>query len=199
MTMAASGRVRRSIRFAQLEAQSGAARRDTPLRRERMTLNERLEMPSYQNTQDWTGGMSVSPSGRFEVPREGIRRRKPFSREGIRVDWSRAILWIAAAVMCVVLLVQAASIGAGALRMQKLEARIEKAQANGRTLRTQLEQSSGDISVCTRAVEMNLISSSGAPTIRLTAPETATLMLVETSADQTTAETDLRASAGNPK
>ena len=195
--MAASGRVRRSIRFAQLDAQADTAVRDTALRRERMNLNERLEMPAFQNTQDWTGGMGVNPSGLFQVPREGIRKKKPFSREGIRSDWAHVLLLALVAVMCVALLVQVASIGAENLRIRKLEARIEKAQENGRALRTQLEQSSGDISVCTRAVELNLISSGGAPTIRLTAPSGATLMLVERPVAEATGEPEMRASLGN--
>ncbi len=192
--MAAPGRVRRSIRFAQLDAQSGAAAREAAPRRERMRVTERLEMPSYQNTQDWTNGLGVSPSGRFQVIEEPRKRQIIFGKEGVRKDWARMIIIAAAAVLCVVLLVQFASIGASSLQIQKLERRLETAEGRNRELRIQLEQVSGDISVCTKAVELNLISSGGAKSIALTAPLGATMILVD-SAAQTTEEPELRAAA----
>ncbi len=196
MTTAASGRIRRSIRFARLDAQAGPAFRDTSLRRERMTVPDRLEMPSYQNTQDWTGGMGMSPSGRFRVAEDPFQKRKSFTREGIRADWARGILWVLAALMCVVLLAELATAGAGAIQIQKLESRIEKAQSAGEALQAKLAVSSGDITVCTKAVELNLISSGGAPTIILTAPAAATMTLVAMPEAAATEEPELRASAG---
>jgi len=196
MTTTAQGRVRRSIRFAQLDAQSGPAARESMPRRERMTVSGRLEMPSCPHTQDWTGGMGLSPSGRFRVIEEPGERRRAFSREGIRMDWARVLIWVTAAVLCTVLLVQFAAIGASSLQIQKLERRVETAQNKKQELRSQLDQVSGDISVCTKAVELNLISSGGARSIYLTAPLGATLVLVETL-PVGTAEPELRASAAS--
>ena len=105
--------------------------------------------------------------------------------------------WILAAVLSVVLLVEFASIGASSLRIQKLETRIENARVKGEQLQRQLAEQGGDISVVTRAVEMNLISSSGATTIELRAPSGATLLLVENQAAEATAEPDMRASLTN--
>ena len=197
MTTAAPGRVRRSIRYAQLEASSGAAKRENPLRRERMTVRSGLEVPSFQNTQDWTSGMAMSPSGRFRVIEEPREHRRVFSREGIREDWARTIIWLLSALMAVVLLVMFASVGASSLQIRKLEKRMETAQAKKLELQSRLSASGGDISVCTKAVELNLISSSGAPTIQLTAPEGATMVLVETRGAAPTEEPEMRASAVN--
>lgn len=197
MSTATAGRVRRSIRFAQLNAEMGAAPQDSSLRRERFSGTDRLEMPSFQNTQDWTGGMGISPSGRFQVIEEPRGRQHAFSREGVRKDWARGITWVLTAALCVLLLVGLASLGASSIRMQKLETRIAAAEAKGETLRADLQQLSGDISVCTKAVELNLISSNGAPTISLTAPAGATMTLVETSVATATQEPEIRAAMGN--
>ena len=194
---AGSGRIRRSVRFAQLDAQTAPGGREFTPRRERITVTDRLEMPSFQNTQDWTGGMGISPSGRFQVAEGHGRKQRPFSRKGIRQDWARVILWILAAILSVVLLVEFASIGASSLRIQKLKTRIENARVKGEQLQRQLAEQGGDISVVTRAVEMNLISSSGATTIELRAPSGATLLLVENQAAEATAEPDMRASLTN--
>jgi len=197
MAAAATGRVRRSIRFAQLDAQSDAGFREVSRRRERMRVSGRLEMPSFQNTQDWTGSMGVSPSGQFQVIEEPRERPKILSRKGIRRDWSRGIIWVTAAVMLIMLLAQFAAIGAGAMRVQKIENRIQAPEAKNRSLQSDLAVLDGDISVCTRAVELNLISSGGAPVIWLTAPSGANMILVETAADTpASGEADLRASAG---
>ena len=195
MESASSGRIRRSVRFARLDAQAGPSGRET-VRRERMTVGPRLEMPSFQNTQDWAGGMGVSPSGRFRVVEEPRRRRNSFSREGIRQDLARVLLWILLVVLSVTLVVQFASIGAGSLRIRKLESKMAAARNRGEELERELAEQDGDIRVVTRAVEMNLISSGGAPTIPLTAPSAATLTLVETTA-QATAEPGMRASVTN--
>ena len=194
--MAATGRVRRSIRYAQLDAQTGPAVSSVPLRRQRMTESARLSAPSFQNTQDWTGGMGISPSGRFQVIEEPLRKQPLFSRDGVRMDLAGALLWLMAVGMAVILLVLFASVGAGSLRIRRLESRIESAQNIGDNLRRQLNDSSGDISVVTKAVELNLISSEGAPTIRLTAPKGATMTLVRTGTPEPTEEPELRAGLG---
>ena len=203
MSTAVQGRVRRTIRFAQIEAQAGAAAWETSARRERMNVPGRLEMPSFQHTQDWTGGMETSPSGRFRVIEEPRQKQRPFSREGVRTDWARALIWMLAAFLSVALLVSLAAVGSSAINIQKLETRITAAESRSRDLNRQLAASSGDISVCTRAVELNLISSGGAPTIQLTAPAAATMTIVNTSAvqenqtAQTTEEPEMRAAAGS--
>ena len=191
-TATASGRIRRSVRFAKLEDQA-AAGRNTSLRRERITVAEKLEIPSYQNTQDWTGGMGMSPSGRFRVVEEPRKRQGILSRDGIRKDWAKILIWALAVIFSVVLLAEFASIGASSLRIRKLETRTEAAQNRGRQLQRELADQSGDISVLTRAVELNLISSGGASTILLTAPQGATMTLVETQSAQATEEPEIRA------
>lgn len=196
MAETGSGRVRRSIRFAQLDVENAATARESTPRRERFSGTERLEMASYQNSQDWASGMGVSPSGRFRVIEEKRDRRRNISREGIRGDWARALVWGMAVLLCVALLTEIASLGAGTLRIQKLEKRIAIAESQQAKLEADLARSSGDISVCTRAVELNLISSGGAPTISLTAPD-ANMTLVAQTAAETTREPEIRASQGN--
>ncbi len=196
MTMAAEGRVRRSVRFAQLNAETSVSARNVSVRRERIHTGERLEMPSFQHTQDWAGSVGISPSGRFQVQAHPGKKQKPFSRAGVRTDWAGAILWVLVAAMCVALLVRFASVGAAGIRIHRLETRIAAAENRGNQLRSDLAVSGGDISVCTKAVELNLISSGGAPTIYLTAPERADMNLMTETEVQTTEEPELRASAG---
>ena len=86
-----------------------------------------------------------------------------------------------------------ASIGASSLRIQRLQEKIETAENNGNKLRAELARSGGDITVCTKAVEMNLISSGGAPTIQLTAPLGATMTLMEAPSAEATEEPEMRA------
>lgn len=199
MSTSAQGRIRRSVRFAQLEAGTGEMPRDTSLRRERFRMTGKLEMSACRNTQDWMCTMGVSPSGRFQVVEEPRKPQPIISRKGIRQDWARMILWAAMVAMCVTLLVIFASIGSGAARIARLEARIEAAEAKHTELRAQLEASSGDISVCTRAVELNLISSNGATAIQLTAPEGARMTLVDNPEATATEEPEMRAAQGRAK
>ena len=195
--MTTTGRVRRSIRFAQLDARSVSTAQVSSLRRERLTVSDRLEMPSYQNTQDWTSGMGMSPSGRFQIVEGSGRRQRLVTREGIRNDAARVILWILLVLMSVTLLVRFASVGASAIQIQKLERRIAVAQEAGAKKKAELAASTGDISVCTKAVEMNLISSGGAPTIVLRVPDGATMTLVQTRGTSPTEEPGIRASLTN--
>ena len=46
------------------------------LHRQRMTCSD--SMQTFTNTQDWTGGLGVSPSGRFRVIEETKPKRKIF-------------------------------------------------------------------------------------------------------------------------
>ena len=77
MTTAATGRVRRSVRFAQMQAGTESAVREGKPRRERMSVSGRLEMSSFPLSQDWTGGMGTSPSGRFQVVEHTQPGKKP--------------------------------------------------------------------------------------------------------------------------
>ena len=54
------------------------------LHRQRMTCSD--SMQTFTNTQDWTSGLGMSPSGRFRVVEEAKPKRRMFSREGIRWD-----------------------------------------------------------------------------------------------------------------
>ena len=62
------------------------------LHRQRMTCSD--SMRSFTNTQDWMNGMSISPSGRFQVVEEIRPKQKTFSREGIRWNVAWIILFV---------------------------------------------------------------------------------------------------------
>ena len=177
MTMAASGRIRRSVRFAKLENES--RKTEAYPRRQRMTVADHLETRSFQNSQDWTGGLGISPSGRFQVIENGRERKRILSREGIRQDWGRNFLLILAAILAVAVLVEMAVLGAGKLRIQKLNSSITAVEQRNEALRATLARSSEDVSVCTEAVKLNLVSSNGVRPISLTAPTGARMVLVE--------------------
>ncbi len=184
-TTAASNRIRRSVRFAQVEPRMQA----TSLRRERMTVSGRLENREWRNTQDWTGGLGISPSGRFQVLSEPSAKERIISGEGIRWGVAKAAIGLLAAVLVLALLIQAAAIGTTGAEIRKMDIRIEDIAGKNEGLKAQLTYSSGDVSVCTEAVKLNMISSNGAKAIDLTVPVGPNMMLVETGA------TGLRASA----
>ena len=194
MTMAASGRIRRSVRFARLEEQDGVRRTEAMPRRQRMTVADHLESRSFPNEQDWTGGMGISPSGRFRVVENNGRRERVLSRKGIRQDWAKMALIVFAAMLAVALLVELAAIGSGQIAIQRINKSIESVEVRNEDLRGALARSSGDISVCTEAVKLNLVSSNGVRPISLTAPEGARMVLTDNRTAPETA--DMRASAG---
>lgn len=194
MTNAASARIRRSVRFAQLEKQTGSLRSEAVPRRQRITVADHLETRAFQNTQDWTGGMGISPSGRFRVVENG-RKERIISRKGIRRDWAVRLFVLLAAVAAVVLLVELAAFGAGRIRIQKLNRNIEAVESRNDALRETLDRSSGDVSVCTEAVKLNLVSSSGVQPIPLRAPSGAKMVLMESGAPAE--NTEVRASASS--
>ncbi len=141
------------------------------LHRQRMTCSDSLQ--SFTNTQDWTNGMSVSPSGRFRVVEEARPKQKIFSREGIR--WDAAwISLIAVTVLCAALLLaDVAGMGLGSRSIVRLNNKITDMTRRNQELKQELELNAGDVSVCTEAVKLNLISGYGAQTIVLTAPQEA--------------------------
>ena len=180
MTMAASGRIRRSVRFAKLESQS--RKTEVYPRRQRMTVADHLETSSFQNSQDWTGSLGISPSGRFQIVENSGKQKRILTRDGIRQDWGRNCLMILAAILTVSILLEMAVLGAGKLRIQKLNSNIAAIEERNEALRASLARSSEDVSVCTEAVKLNLVSSNGVRPILLTAPSGARMVLVEESA-----------------
>ena len=167
-------RAGRKLQDAAAQLREGIARHTNErqqvnsLHRQRMTCSSSLQ--AFTNTQDWTGGMGLSPSGRFRVVEEAKPKQKLFSREGMR--WDAAWVAIAAvAVLCVfILIADLAGMGIGTRSISRLESKIEDMGRRNDELKQQLAISAGDVSVCTEAVKLNLISGYGAQTIRLTVP-----------------------------
>ena len=116
-------------------------------------------LPTYTQAQDWTSSAGVSPSGRFQVIEES-RPKVPLMGIGIS---SRVLT--------------------------KLDAKIEAVETRNLELRDELTLSGGTVAVCTEAVKMDLISSTGARTIRITAPNETRMTL--TSALQAEENADL--------
>ena len=143
------------------------------IHRSRMTCSASL--PSFQRTQDWTGGIAVC--GRKPVIAEAKPRRKLVSADGIRWDAAIAVLILIGVLLTAVLLADLAGIGTGEKMIRKLNTSIEELEARNAKTRAEIELSTDSASVCTEAVKLNLISSNGARTIRLTAPAGAQLTL----------------------
>ncbi len=172
-------RARRRLQDAAALWQERGAREDelreqtTSLRRRRMTCSSSL--PSFSQTQDWTGGLGLSPSGRFQVVEEAGKKPRLFSREGIR--WNAA--WIMIAVLCsmlaLILAGDLAGIGRSMRNISRLSSKIDMVTERNEQLDAQLAMSTTDLSVCTEAVKLNLIGSGGAKTVRLTAPVAANM------------------------
>ena len=154
----------------------------TDIRRSRMTCSARL--PSYTQAQDWTGSAGVSPSGRFQVIEERRPKAPLISRDGIRWDAALVGLVILGVVLAAFLLADLAGIGTGSRILSKLDTKIAAVEDRNLELREELALSGGSVAVCTEAVKMDLISSNGARTIRLTAPDNAKLTLSSASAAQ---------------
>ena len=138
------------------------------LHRQRMTCSGSLQ---FTNTQDWTGGMEMSPSGRFRVIEEAKPKQKFFSKEGVR--WDAAWIAIAALILlcAAILLADLAGMGIGSRSISRLDIKIADQDKRNDVLKQELAASSGDVSVCTEAVKLNLISGYGARTIQLTVPQ----------------------------
>ncbi len=138
------------------------------LHRQRMTCSGSLQ---FTNTQDWTGGMEMSPSGRFRVIEEAKPKQKFFSKEGIR--WDAAWIAITALVLlcAAILLADLAGMGIGSRSISRLDIKIADQGKRNDVLKQELSTNSGDVSVCTEAVKLNMISGYGARTIQLTVPQ----------------------------
>ena len=128
-------------------------------------------MRTFTNTQDWTNSLGMSPSGRFRVVEEAKPKQKFFSREGIR--WDAAWIALAAvAILCAaILLADVAGMGLGTRSIGRLGNKIEDQTRVNEQMKQELALNAGEVSVCTEAVKLNLISGSAAQTIHLTAPQ----------------------------
>ena len=165
------------------------------IHRSRMTCSASL--PSFHQTQDWTGGLSAS--NRIPVVEETKPRQRLISSEGIR--WSTAVtaLIIVGVLLMAFLVVDVTNIGAGGRTITKLNSSIRDLETKNERLQAEIELQAGSSSVCTEAVKLNLISSNGARTIRLTAPVNAQLTFssAEKAAENADLEGRLTSNAGD--
>ncbi len=165
------------------------------IHRSRMTCSASL--PSFHQTQDWTGGLSAS--NRIPVIEETKPRQRLISSEGIR--WSAAVtaLIIVGVLLMAFLVVDVTNIGAGGRTITKLNSSIRELETKNERLREEIDLQAGNSSVCTEAVKLNLISSGGARTIRLTAPVNAQLTFssAEKAAENADLEGRLTSNAGD--
>ena len=143
------------------------------LHRSRMTCSPNL--PSFHQTQDWTGGLTAS--GRIPVIEEAKPKQRLLSADGIRWDAAIAVLILVGALLAAFLLADLAGIGTGGRTISKLSSSIRDLEDKNERIQTEIELKSTSASVCTEAVKLNLISSNGARTVRLTAPSNAQLTL----------------------
>ena len=165
------------------------------IHRSRMTCSASL--PSFHQTQDWTGGMS--PSNRIPVIEETRPKRRLVSSEGIRWDAAITALVVIGVLLFVILAADLATIGAGGRTVAKLNDSIRDLEVRNERLQSDIDLTSGSVSVCTEAVKLNLISSNGARTIRLTAPSGAqlTLSTAEKAAENANLEGRMTSNAGD--
>ncbi len=136
--------------------------------RQRMRCSDSVRYNT--SSQDWTGSMQMSPSGRFQVIEEAKPKKKILSAEGVR--WDAAVIAIVAMViLCTgILLSDLACMGSGTKRISRLENTVAGITEENAEMVRQMEISASDKKVCTEAVKLNLISSNAVPTIRLTVP-----------------------------
>ena len=158
------------------------------IHRSRMTCSASL--PSFHQTQDWTGGLTAS--NRIPVIEETKPRQRLISSEGIRWDAAITALIIIGLLLLVLLAVDVASIGTGGRVITKLNSSIQDLETKNERIQAQIDMTTGSASVCTEAVKLNLISSTGAKTIRLTAPINAQLTVSTAEAAAENAELEGR-------
>ncbi|MBO7374121.1 MAG: hypothetical protein J6U19_07780 [Oscillospiraceae bacterium] len=121
--------------------------------------------------------------------------RRVLSSEGVRWDAALAALILAGVLLLAFLLADVAAIGSTGHSVNKLNANIETLAADNERIRGQIEQGSSSANVCTEAVKMNLISSKGARTIRLTVPVNAQMTLSTAAQAAQNAELQMRMTA----
>ena len=139
---------------------------DVDIYRQRMRCADSVRFDT--SPQNWTGSMQMSPSGRFQVIEEAKPKQKVVSAEGVR--WDAAIIAIVAVViLCTaILLGDLACMGAGTRTISRLENQIAGSEEYNAELQREMAQIANDVTVCTEAVKLNLISSNAVQTIRLT-------------------------------
>ena len=143
------------------------------IHRSRMTCSASL--PSFHQTQDWTGSLTVS--NRIPVIEETKPKQRLVSSDGIRWDAAIAALIIIGIFLAVFLVADIACIGTGGRMITRLNSSIRELEAKNEKLQAEIDLSTGSANVCTEAVKLNLISSNGAKTIQITAPVNAQLTL----------------------
>ena len=119
----------------------------------------------------------MTPGGRIPVIEETQPKRKLFSAEGIRWDAALTVLIAIGVLLAAFLLADLAGIGTGSRTIGKLNSSIKDLEHRNEQIRAEIEMNTESTSVCTEAVKMNLISSNGATTVKLTAPVNAQLTL----------------------
>lgn len=165
------------------------------IHRSRMTCSASL--PSFHQTQDWTGGLT--PSGRIPVIEEAKPRKRLISSEGIRWDAAITALVIIGVLLVVLLTVDLASIGTSTRAVTKLNSSIQTLEEKNEQIQAEIDMTTGSASVCTEAIKLNLISSNGARTIRITAPVNAqlTVSTAEHAAENADIEGRMTSNAGD--
>ena len=141
------------------------------IHRSRMTCSASL--PAFHQTQDWTGGLTAS--NRIPAIEETRPRQRLVSSDGIRWDAAIVALVVIGVLLAVLLVADIACIGTSGRMITRLNSSIRDLETKNERLQAEIDLSTGDASVCTEAVKLNLISSNGAKTIRITAPVNAQL------------------------
>ena len=152
---------------------AGFRQQQADIHRSRMTCSASLT--PFSRTQDWAGGLTAS--GRMPVIEEVKPKKRLVSADGIRWDAALAALILIGVLLTGILVADLAGIGTGSRMIGKLNASIRDLENKNSRIQAEIELNTGSASVCTEAVKLNLISSNGAQTIRLTAPADARLML----------------------
>ena len=165
------------------DRRTGMRQQHADIRRERMSCSSSVR--TFTQTQDWTRNMEMSPSGRFRVVEDSRERTPVVTRDTIRWDAAVAVIVLLVVLLLGTILADAAGIGISSRNITRLNSKIENISGKNDTLKSQLMSSSGDVSVCTEAVKLNLIASGGATTISLTAPGNATLQFSAAAETQT--------------
>jgi hypothetical protein len=121
------------------------------------------------------------------------------SSEGIRWDVAITALIIIGVLLTVLLAADLACIGSGGRVITKLNSSIRDLETKNERIQAEIDLTTGSASVCTEAVKLNLISSNGARTIRLTAPVKAqlTVSTAEKAAENADLEGRMTSNAGD--
>ena len=165
------------------------------IHRSRMTCSASL--PAFHQTQDWTGGLTAS--NRIPAIEETRPRQRLVSSDGIRWDAAIVALVVIGVLLAVILVADIACIGTGGRMITRLNSSIRDLETKNERLQAEIDLSTGDASVCTEAVKLNLISSNGAKTIRITAPVNAqlTVSTAEKAAENADLEGRMTSYAGD--